>query len=185
LLPLTLDSSSSTSFDEPPYNKNVGAAHPRAAPRLNSARASVRSHGRDRLSRTLLKLRHDLVITGRAATRPLPEVLRSRISPRISAIGSVVGEYLIASARSLSTGRSPPPAGQVDAVMTAYSSEVAAIRAAGLTQALPPSTIRAAASRLVRRPPSGEALPCLRSYRARSRSAMSLRFGLIERPSTT
>jgi Fusaric acid resistance protein-like len=88
------------------------------------------------LSRTLLRLRHDWVIIGRAATRPLPDSLLSRLSPHLSAIGSMVGNYLLATARALSAGGSPPSAVQVDAPMNAYSSEVTAIRAAGLTKAL-------------------------------------------------
>ena len=88
------------------------------------------------LSRTLLRLRHDLVIIGRAASLPLPEALLSRLSPRISAIAAMVGDYLLASANALSTDRSPPSAAQVDMVMNAYSSEVATMRTGDLTEAL-------------------------------------------------
>ena len=93
------------------------------------------------LSRTLLRLRHDLVIIGRAAAEPLPEALRSRLIPRIAAIGSMVGDYFLASARALSTGQAPPPATQLDVVINDYSSEVAAVRAAGQTQALSESRL--------------------------------------------
>jgi len=93
------------------------------------------------LSRTLLRLRHDLVIIGRAASLPLPEALLSRLSPRISAIAAMVGDYLLASANALSTDRSPPSAVQVEIVMNAYSSEVATMRAGGLTQSLPSNKV--------------------------------------------
>jgi len=88
------------------------------------------------MSRTLLRLRHDLVIIGRAASLPLPEALLSRLSLRISAIAAMVGDYLLASANALSTDGSPPSAAHVDMVMNAYSSEVANMRAGDLTQAL-------------------------------------------------
>jgi Fusaric acid resistance protein-like len=88
------------------------------------------------LSRTLLRLRHDLVIIGRAASLPLPEVLLRKLSPRISAIAATVGDFLLASANALDSDRSPPSAAQLDVVMNAYSSEVATMRAADLTQAL-------------------------------------------------
>ena len=88
------------------------------------------------LSRTLLRLRHDLVIIGRAATSPLPQALLSRLAPHIAAIEAAVGEYLLASAAALRDARSAPAATQLDAAMRAYSSEVAAIRSAGLTRAL-------------------------------------------------
>lgn len=93
------------------------------------------------LSRTLLRLRHDLVIIGRAAIAPLPQAVLSRLSPRIDAIASAVGDYLLASARTLSAGASAPPAAPVDAVVQAYAAEVAAIRAAGLTRALTDSEV--------------------------------------------
>jgi hypothetical protein len=76
------------------------------------------------------------VIIGRAATSPLPEALRSRLSPRISAIGSVLADFLLAGAQALSTRRSPPSAARAGSVLHDYSSEVAAIRAAGLTRVL-------------------------------------------------
>jgi hypothetical protein len=88
------------------------------------------------LSRTLLRLRHDLVIIGRAAARPLPQELLSKLATRISAVGSVVGDYLLASARALGSGQAPPGKSQVDDVMNAYGSAVTTLRAAGILNAL-------------------------------------------------
>ena len=88
------------------------------------------------LSRTLLRLRHDLVIIGRAAAEPLPQRVLSKLAPRIAAIGSAAGDYLRAGASALRAGQSPPAVAQVDAAMNAYSSEVAAMQHAGLTGAL-------------------------------------------------
>jgi len=88
------------------------------------------------LSRTLLKLRDDWVIIGSAATCPFAQALLSGLSPRLAALGSIVEDYLLATAGALSTGGSPPSAAQVDAPVNGYTSEVTAIRAAGLTKAL-------------------------------------------------
>ena len=88
------------------------------------------------LSMTLLKLREDWVIIGSAATRPFAESLLSGLSPCLSTLGSVVEEYLLATAGALSTGGSPPSVAHVDAPVNGYSSAVTAIRAAGLTKAL-------------------------------------------------
>jgi hypothetical protein len=88
------------------------------------------------LSSTLLRLRHDLVIIGRAAARPLPQELLSKLATRISAVGSVIGDYLLASARALGSAQPPPGKSQVDDVMNAYVSEVTALRAAGILNAL-------------------------------------------------
>ena len=85
------------------------------------------------LSRTLLRLRHDWVIIGRAAARPLPQALRAELAAPISTVGSVAGNYLLASASALRTGQFPPPASQVDAALCAYSSEVGRQRATGLS----------------------------------------------------
>jgi hypothetical protein len=73
---------------------------------------------------------------GRTAADPLPEALFPQLWPHISAIGSIVGDYLIATARALNTDQFPPSKEHVETVMRAYFCEVATIRAAGLTQSL-------------------------------------------------
>jgi Fusaric acid resistance protein-like len=88
------------------------------------------------LSRSLLRLRHDWVMIGRTAADPLPEALFPQLWPHISAIGSIVGDYLLGTAGALNTDQFPPSKEHVETVMQAYFCEVATIRAAGLTQSL-------------------------------------------------
>jgi hypothetical protein len=88
------------------------------------------------LSRTMLRLRHDLVIVGRAAAEPLPAAIEPRLAPLAAAFGSGVGRYLAACAGALRTGRPPPPAAQVASEIDAYTAEVAAMRDEGLTREL-------------------------------------------------
>jgi hypothetical protein len=88
------------------------------------------------LSRSLLRLRHDWVMIGRTAADPLPEALFPQLWPHISAIGSIVGDYLLATARALNTDQYPPSKEHVETVMHVYFCEVATIRAAGLSQSL-------------------------------------------------
>ena len=52
------------------------------------------------------------------------------------AVGSIVGDYLLGTARALNTDQFPPSKEHAETVMHAYFCEVATIRAAGLTQSL-------------------------------------------------
>jgi uncharacterized membrane protein YccC len=88
------------------------------------------------LSRTMLRLRHDLVIVGRAAAEPLPDAVSQRLAPLVAAFGAGVSGYLRACAQALGTRRSPPASAQVDPIIDAFTAEVAAMRADGLTRTL-------------------------------------------------
>ena len=88
------------------------------------------------LSRTLLRLRHDLVILGRAAVVPLPEFLAQRLGALIARVGAEASEFLRGSATALAQGRHPPPLDPVQASLTAHDAEVAALRSEGSTRAL-------------------------------------------------
>lgn len=85
------------------------------------------------LSRTMLRLRHDLVIIGRAGLKPLPESLRGRLGPLLTAVGAAARDFLNASAAALDAGRGPPPLDAFEAALAAYIAEVEAARGEGLT----------------------------------------------------
>jgi hypothetical protein len=87
--------------------------------------------------RTLLRLRHDLVIIGRAATIPLPAALMSRLEAPLAQIGKAFADYLRASGAALPAGRSPPSLEAVEAALNFYAAEIAAVRSEGLTRSLP------------------------------------------------
>jgi uncharacterized membrane protein YccC len=89
------------------------------------------------LSRTLLRLRHDLVIVGRAAVAPLPDAFVTRLGPWLAQVGESACDYLRASAGALVSRRSPPPFDTVHAAFEGYAAEIAALRSEGLTRALP------------------------------------------------
>jgi len=88
------------------------------------------------LSRTLLRLRHDLVILGRAAAAPLPGAIAQRLAPLLTHVGEGASAFLFASAIALTQDRPPPPLEPAAAALQAYVSEVAALRSEGLTRAL-------------------------------------------------
>jgi uncharacterized membrane protein YccC len=85
------------------------------------------------LSRTLLRLRHDLVIIGRAAAKPLPEALRGRLSEPLTRVGSEGSRFLRDSASALGNRSGPPPLDAFEAALAAYVAEVEAARSEGLT----------------------------------------------------
>jgi len=89
------------------------------------------------LLRTLLRLRHDLVMVGRAAITPLPEALAPRLASPMAQLGAAFAEYLRASGAALLASRGPPSLASVESALDAFSGEMAALRREGLTRSLP------------------------------------------------
>jgi hypothetical protein len=80
------------------------------------------------LARTLLRLRHDLVMIGRAASAPLPDRLAARLGPILTQIGATARDHLLASANAITSRTAGPSLELVDGALTAYVSEVASLR---------------------------------------------------------
>jgi uncharacterized membrane protein YccC len=93
------------------------------------------------LLRTLLRLRHDLIMIGRAAVAPLPGVLGARLGPWLARMSDTVADYLHASAAALSTRQGPPPLDEVEAALDGYAAEITALRRQGLTRELPDDAV--------------------------------------------
>jgi len=89
------------------------------------------------LARTLRRLRHDLVILGRAATDPLPERVAPRLQPLLAEIGATARDYLRVSADALTARREGPTSTWVEDALAAYLAEVASMRRDGQLTALP------------------------------------------------
>lgn len=88
------------------------------------------------LTRTLLRLRHDVVIIGRAAAAPLPEKFAERLGPPLARVAECTNKYLHGSASALSSRRTPPQLKPMEDALAAYNSEIAALRSEGLTRTL-------------------------------------------------
>jgi uncharacterized membrane protein YccC len=88
------------------------------------------------LLRTLLRLRHDLVMIGRAAVTPLAEPFATRLAPLLADAGRAFADYLRGSAAALLARRGPPSLEAVEAALAAYAVEIAALRGEGLTRSL-------------------------------------------------
>ncbi|WP_088347933.1 MULTISPECIES: FUSC family protein [Rhodomicrobium] len=88
------------------------------------------------LLRTLLRLRHDLVMLGRAAVVPLPQAIAARLEPALTQIAAAFPDYLGKSAAALLARKAPPPMDAVEAALDRYTTEIAALRRDGLTRDL-------------------------------------------------
>jgi uncharacterized membrane protein YccC len=88
------------------------------------------------LSRTLLRLRHDLIIVGRAAVAPLPDMLGQRLQAHLAEIAAAARDELRAAAAALTARRPPPDSARVEAAVDAFAAEMAALRRDGLTRPL-------------------------------------------------
>jgi uncharacterized membrane protein YccC len=84
----------------------------------------------------LLRLRHDLVMIGRAAVVPLPESLRARLGAPIERVAKTAADYLRQSSAALMARRGPPPLDGVESALDGYAAEVAALRREGHTRDL-------------------------------------------------
>jgi uncharacterized membrane protein YccC len=89
------------------------------------------------LRRTLLRLRHDLIMIGRAAAAPLPEAVRTRLAPPLERVCETAAHYLRQSGAALLSRRDPPPLHPFEAALDAYLAEIADIRRLRLTRDLP------------------------------------------------
>jgi uncharacterized membrane protein YccC len=88
------------------------------------------------LLRTLLRLRHDFVLIGRAAASPLPQALQVRLEPH-SEVGTAVAEFLRATAAAMLARRRPPCLNSVESALRSYAAAIDTLRQEGLTRCLP------------------------------------------------
>ncbi len=102
-------------------------------------RAAHLSSGPDTgpLLRTILRLRHDLVMVGRASVVPLPSQLQARLAAPLAKVSDAIVTYLRSVAAVLRTGAGSPSTSPIDLALQSYAAEVAAMRREGLTRGLP------------------------------------------------
>jgi hypothetical protein len=102
-------------------------------------RATHLSSGPDTgpLLRTVQRLRHDVVMIGRASVVPLPANVQARLVRPLSDVSSAIVDYMGAAAASLRNGSGAVDIRPVDAALQAYATEVAALRSEGLIRGVP------------------------------------------------
>jgi len=89
------------------------------------------------LLRTILRLRHDVVMIGRATVVPLPSDLQARLAAPLSDVSKAIVLYMRAVAAALRAGAGAPAIAPVHAALQLYASEVASVRGEGLIRGLP------------------------------------------------
>jgi len=89
------------------------------------------------LLRTILRLRHDVVMIGRASLVPLPPAMQARLAAPLAAVSAAIVGYLRSVAGALRAAGAPPAIAPVDAALESYAATVAALRGDGMTRDLP------------------------------------------------
>jgi len=93
------------------------------------------------LWRTLLRLRHDLIIVGRAAAMPLPPRFLERLAAPLASFAQAAAEYLRLSGAALKARRDPPSLAAVEKGLEAHAAAIEAARRERLSQDLPAETV--------------------------------------------
>jgi uncharacterized membrane protein YccC len=88
------------------------------------------------LVNTLLRLRHDLIIVGRASVQPLPSAFLDRLGEPISDVSASAAGYLRDTAKALAARLTPPSTVRFEAALEAYALGFARARRDGLTRTL-------------------------------------------------
>lgn len=86
---------------------------------------------------TLLRLRHDLIMIGRACVEPLPSVFLERLGGPIAELSASAAEDLRGCGAALAMREPPPPLACFEAALNAYGTAFAAARRDALTRNLP------------------------------------------------
>jgi uncharacterized membrane protein YccC len=89
------------------------------------------------LMRTLLRLRHDLVMIGRATVVPLPDLIQPHLREPLALIVDAAADYLRACGAALMARSSAPSRDAFEAAMGAYMAAIETVRRERLTQNLP------------------------------------------------
>jgi uncharacterized membrane protein YccC len=88
------------------------------------------------LLRTVLRLRHDLVMIGRASGEPLPSELQTRLAAPLTKVRDVFVSYLRSSAAALRSGAGAPAIWPVHEALQFYAAEIAVLRSEGRMRGL-------------------------------------------------
>lgn len=89
------------------------------------------------LSRTLLRLRHDLAMVERAAAEPMPPQILDRLGPLLNEISESISVWLRTCAAALGERREPAPPGAIENLLAEYKKVFSDLRKQGLVDQLP------------------------------------------------
>lgn len=123
--------------------------HPQIRSALKKAEAAAEEATRERKShlteapdpepliRTLYRVRHDLVMIGRAASSPLPAPVRERLNPSLTALHTATRSLLLDLAQALQHRKASPGTEAFEEALNAFSSEAEALRSDERVRELP------------------------------------------------
>lgn len=89
----------------------------------------------------LLRLRHDLVMIGRASAEPFPDTIRQRLADPLARVAETVAGYMRGSGEALAARQRPAPLDSAEAALGGCAQAFAAIRHDGLTRGLPVDSV--------------------------------------------
>jgi uncharacterized membrane protein YccC len=126
--------------------------HPQIRSALKKAEAAAEEAARERRShlteapdpeplvRTLYRVRHDLVMIGRAASSPLPAPVLEGLGPSLTALHQVTRTLLLNLSEALNRRRKPPDPEAFRAALDAFTDAAEALREDALVRELPGKT---------------------------------------------
>lgn len=86
--------------------------------------------------RTLIRLRHDLVMVRRAVASPLPSIVAPRLSEPLAVLSNEITAFMRTTGAALSARRAPPAIEPVNRAIAAYDAAITALREDGTTRLL-------------------------------------------------
>ncbi len=89
------------------------------------------------LLRILVRLRHDLIMIGRAAGAAFPDRLRKQLASPLAALAEAAAEYFERCAAALERRRAAPPLGAVELASADYENEISGLSEEGGAAGLP------------------------------------------------
>src|SRR3954453_3678997 len=92
------------------------------------------------LLRTILRLRHDVVMIGRATVVPLPVEVQVRLAAPLAEVSAAIVRFLKSAAEAMRAGAGAPPIHPVHVALQLYAEAVAAVRQDGLIRGQPADT---------------------------------------------
>jgi dienelactone hydrolase len=133
----------------PTGRQTLQKIHPQIRSALKKAEAAAEEAARERrthlteapdpepLIRTLYRVRHDLVMIGRAASSPLPAPVLDRLRPSLMALHQAASALLLNLAEALRQRTRPPDSEAFRTALDAFTSGAEALRADALVRGLP------------------------------------------------
>lgn len=134
---------------DPKGRSELQTLHPQIRAALKKAEAAADEAARERRShltdavdpepliRTLYRVRHDLVMIGRASANPLPAPVLGKLRGSLLALRDETHTLLLGLAKALRTSTPPPDSAGFDKALHIFVSETEALRSHALSHDLP------------------------------------------------